>query len=277
MSRIIISENDRRYIKSLYNVISEDAQTIARDIYDASSGVGTDEDKFLNAVLDIDYKETYMEVDRILRTFDYGGGFNDYVDGELGIFDKDVINQIKSHIGNLKSKFNDGSIMRASQSFWDDIRKDEGKADNSGNPVLKAYRLGDGKITMGWGHAEDISTSKYKVGDTITMQDAEKYLREDAAKAADCVRRIMSEWKDKGISSYRITQNMFDVLVSLAFNAGCGGLRTSQFIQLVKAGKFIEAANSLPNDNTMMPANSSLEGGVKNRRMREAEKFKRGL
>ena len=53
--------------------------------------------------------------------------------------------------------------------------------------------------------------------------------------------------------------------------------RTSKFIQLVKAGKFIEAANSLPNDNTMMPANSSLEGGVRNRRMREAEKFKKGL
>lgn len=271
MSRLIISENDRRYIKSLYNILNEGAKEIAKDIYDASSGVGTDEDKFLNAVLDIDSTETFDEVDEILRTFDYGGGFRDYVDGELGFFDKNTIDRINTHIRSLKSKFKDGTTLSASQEFWDNIRVDEGLAGTNGQPVLKAYRLGDGKVTVGWGHAEDVSTSQFNVGDTITRNQAENFLREDATKAADCVRRIMSEWKSKNIKGYKITQSMFDVLVSLAFNAGCGGLRTSKFIQLVKQGNFIDAANLLPKDETMI--NDKFTEGLTNRRTNEATRF----
>ena len=33
-----------------------------------------------------------------------------------------------------------------------------------------------------------------------------------------------------------ITQGQFDALVSLAFNAGCSGIRQSEFIQSVKKG-----------------------------------------
>lgn len=277
MSRLIISENDRKHIKSLYNILNEDAKSIAKKIYDASSGVGTDENKFLNAVLEIDTLETFKEVDRILKTFDYGGGFYDYVEGELGMLDKELINKIKNHVKNLKSKFLDGTTLRASQEFWDNIKIDEGLPGTNGQPALKVYKLGDSAVTVGWGHAEDISKSKYKVGDTITLGDAEKYLREDATIAADCVRRIMSEWKEKDINAHRITQSMFDVLVSLAFNAGCGGLRTSDFIQLVKQGKFKEAANFLPKDKKMWPKNKNLQQGVINRREREAERFKKEL
>ncbi len=275
MSRIIISENDRRYIKSLYNILNEGAQEIAKDIYDASSGAGTDEDKFLNAVLEIDYTETFDEVDKILRTFDYGGGFRDYVDGELGFFDKNTIDRINAHINSLTSKFQDGTTLRASQEFWDNIRVDEGLAGTNGQPALKAYKLGDGKVTIGWGHAEKVSTSQFKVGDTITRNQAEKFLREDASKAADCVRRIMSEWKSKDIKGHRITQSMFDVLVSLAFNAGCGGLRTSKFIQLVKQGDFIGAADLLPKDETMI--NGKFTEGLTNRRTSEAIRFRKEL
>jgi GH24 family phage-related lysozyme (muramidase) len=270
MSRLIISENDRKHIKSLYNILNEDAKSIAKNIYDASSGVGTDEDKFLKAVLEIDTLETFKEVDRILKTFDYGGGFYDYVEGELGMLDEELINKIKNHVKNLKSKFLDGTKLRASQEFWDHIKVDEGFS-------LKAYALDDDNITMGWGHAEPISTSKYRVGDTITMPDAEKYLREDATVAADCVRRFLGEWKEQGLNSYMISQSMFNVLVSIAFNAGCGGLRNSDFIKLVKIGKFKEAADMLPDDKKMWPENPDLVKGVKNRRTEEAKRFRKEL
>lgn len=277
MSRLIISENDRKHIKSLYNILNEDAKSIAKNIYDASSGVGTDEDKFLKAVLEIDTLETFKEVDRILKTFDYGGGFYDYVEGELGMLDEELINKIKNHVKNLKSKFLDGTKLRASQEFWDHIKVDEGLSGTNGKPSLKAYALGDDSITMGWGHAEPISTSKYKVGDIITKSDAIKYLREDATVAADCVRRMFQKWKDEKLSTYKTTQSMFDVLVSIAFNAGCGGLWNSNFIKLVKIGKFKEAADMLPDDNKMWPKNPELVQGVINRRKGEAKRFRKEL
>jgi len=290
MSRLIISENDRKYIKSLYNIINEDAKTIAKDIYDASSGVGTDEEKFLKAVLSIDTLETFKEVDRILKSFDYGGGFYDYVEGELGMFDEELINKIKKHIKSLKSKkqsvinnnFKDGTTLRASQEFWDNIKVHEGLEGTNGKPALKAYTLGDGKITIGWGHAEPIKTSKYRVGDTITKEEAQRLLQEDATKAANCVRRMLNEWKtkktDEGkeIKGYMLTQSMFDVLVSLAFNAGCTGLRTSYFIRdYVKWGDYKGAAKMLPTDKSMI--NGDFTIALTRRRNSEAKRFKKEL
>ena len=173
----------------------------------------------------------------------------------------------------VKSKYDlvDGTTLRASQSFWDNIKKDEGLAGGEGKPSLKAYKLGDGRITIGWGHTGALSEPKPKMGDTITQSLAQKYLQNDATEAANCVRRILSEWKNKGLKSYMITQNMFDVMVSLVFNAGCEGLRTSKFIQYVKRQDYKGAANILPNDTTMI--NGKFSSGLTARRKRESEKF----
>ena len=109
------------------------------------------------------------------------------------------------------------------------------------------------------------------MGDTITSDEAQKYLQNDATEAADCVRRMLKEWKVKGLGTYMVTQNMFDVLVSLAFNAGCQGLRTSNFIQLVKKGEYKEAAKLLPTDTTMI--HGKFTKGLTARREREAKRF----
>lgn len=177
-------------------------------------------------------------------------------------------------LGDIKkydSKFSDGTLMRASQTFWDNVKLDEGGVGTNGQPVLKAYKLGDGRVTIGWGHTGALSQPTPKVGQTITKQQAQQYLQKDATEAADCVRRMLREWKDAGLKSYMITQSMFDVLVSLAFNAGCQGLRSSKFIQLVKRGKHKEAAKLLPTDTTMI--NGKFSEGLTARRKREAQRY----
>ena len=171
----------------------------------------------------------------------------------------------------LPSNYTDGTKLRASQNFWNDIKTDEGLAGTNGKPSLEAYRLGDGRITIGWGHTGALSNPKPKMGDKITADMAQKYLQNDATEAADCVRRMLKEWKVKGLSTYKVTQNMFDVLVSLAFNAGCQGLRTSNFIQLVKKGEYKEAAKLLPTDTTMI--HGKFTKGLTARREREAKRF----
>jgi len=178
---------------------------------------------------------------------------------------------LKKETKKPKRNLIDGTTARASQSFWDEIKVIEGSPKKDGKPVLKAYKLGDGRVTIGWGHTGAMTGKPVKVGDVITVSQAQKFLQDDATKAADCVRGFLSEWKEQGLNSYMITQNMFDVLVSLSFNAGCTGLRKSKFIQLVKKGEHEKAAKLLPNDTTMI--NGKFTKGLTNRRKEEAIKY----
>jgi GH24 family phage-related lysozyme (muramidase) len=105
------------------------------------------------------------------------------------------------------------------------------------------------------------------MGMTIDETKALKLLYNDAKEFADCVRNFLSEWKSKGLKTYMLTQGQFDALVSLAFNAGCGGVRQSDFIQSVKAGDHKKAAEQIRNFKTL-----GLQGLV-NRRNSEAEMY----
>ena len=109
---------------------------------------------------------------------------------------------------------------------------------------LEAYTIGDGKITVGYGHAEKFSRSKIRVGEKITQQQADLFLKDDLKIAADGVRRMFKDWEKKDIV-VPITQGMFDVLVSIAFNAGVGGLRGSKIIKHLKKGDYSSAGDSI--------------------------------
>ena len=67
---------------------------------------------------------------------------------------------------------------------------------------------------------------------------------DDLTHAADCVRRLFKMWEGQNVN-VPITQNMFDVLVSLVFNSGCGGVRGSDFILLLKKGDYNKTAKSM--------------------------------
>lgn len=106
---------------------------------------------------------------------------------------------------------------------------------------LKAYKIGDGMITIGWGHANPIKNSPYKIGDTITKQKADELFKKDIKYFEEGVRRMLLQWEEEG-HDVKITQSMFDAMVSLAYNMGVGGLRRSEFIKHVKKQDFLKAA-----------------------------------
>lgn len=160
--------------------------------------------------------------------------------------------------------YKNGYDFILSQEGWDDIRREE-------NLRLKAYRIGDGMITVGYGHAEPIKNSKLKVGYKITKDQAELYLKNDLNNTANGIRRIFKQWKQKGID-VKITQNQFDVLVSLAYNMGLTDLRTSDFIQLVKQNRLKDAAEKIKTLNV-----EDKFPGLKDRRIREYLKFSEDL
>lgn len=162
----------------------------------------------------------------------------------------------------------DGSVMNISERYKAIIREWEGDPKNRvggvKQPKLKAYRDNSpGKIpTIGYGH-----TAGVKMGMKITKQQAEEFLVKDSQEAIGCVKRIMEDWKTKGLKTYKLTQGQFDAMVSMTFNAGCGAMRKSQFIQELKKGNTKKAAELV---KTFMVGNNV---GVKNRRMQEYNLF----
>lgn len=179
-------------------------------------------------------------------------GYGDELGGVYGVEKKEV------HVNPRKS----------SSSLVDFLKYEEGSIKHKGEPVLKAYKLGDGMITVGWGHAEKIGASKLRKGDTITVAQAEALLKEDIEEAELYLNNILDDWKEQGIE-VTIDQGMYDAMTSMIFNMGIGNFKKSDFIQLVKQGKNDEAAEKILTTNVTYP-------GHVPRREKESEMFSGG-
>jgi lysozyme len=133
---------------------------------------------------------------------------------------------------------------------------------------LRAYDLGDGKITVGWGHTEPISVSTMEIGHRISKKEAEKFFYKDLRRAEDGVRRLFNLWKEQGID-VPVSQHMWDAMVSMAFNMGVNGLRGSNMVLDLKNKNYVKAAKKIP----FTKINSKIFPGLKNRRESEKELF----
>lgn len=131
----------------------------------------------------------------------------------------------------------------------------------------QAYSIGDGKITIGYGHAEPINSSTYKIGDSISEDEAEELLRQDLKVAEDGVKRVFHQWQEKGHNTL-INQDMYDAMVSIAYNSGVQTFRKGQFLQELKKGNFEEAGMKIKNFNL-----SDNYPGLADRREKESKLF----
>lgn len=156
---------------------------------------------------------------------------------------------------------------------------------------LKSYDSQDGAYTIGYGHAvfKDLSrgdnSSKYPFlksydeyekmkqnGQDVEITDAQasKLFKDDLKNASDGLNRLLDEWKSKGINP-KITQPMYDAMVSMIYNMGIGNFRQSEFIQLVKRSKFKEAAEAIKTTSSQM---FDTHEGLIDRRKTESRIFK---
>jgi GH24 family phage-related lysozyme (muramidase) len=136
-------------------------------------------------------------------------------------------------------------IRSSSKDLYDHLKYEEGSIVNKGEPVLKAYNLGDGAYTIGYGHAVfkgenegyDFLPSYEKIipkKTSITKKQAEILLKDDIKEAEGIVNKILDDWEKQDIKP-KITQGMYDAMVSMSFNMG-RGIRKTDFIQAVKKG-----------------------------------------
>jgi hypothetical protein len=82
----------------------DNSESIAKQIYRASKGLGTDESSFVDAVKDIKSKEEFDKVDELLKSYDYGDdtqGFDYYVMDEMGMNDVDSVESIVRHLKTI--------------------------------------------------------------------------------------------------------------------------------------------------------------------------------
>jgi lysozyme len=175
---------------------------------------------------------------------------------------KRVMNEGKYVIKEYDSR-KDGTTIKASQNFWDWLRWHEGDSKKKGEPKHKAYRDSVGVWTIGYGHT---GKEAYE-GNTISKDKANSLLIDDVNNAAQCIKRILKQWKEDDREGYKLNGNEYEALISLVFNSGCQGVRNSSFIQKIKSGKYDEAA-------TMILDYKS--DGLENRRNAEYELFKNG-
>lgn len=280
---IIIKESQLKIL--IENVKVDKIEVLADQIWNATSGVGTDEQKVYDALKQITNLQFFVQVNTKLIS-KYEESFYDIVNSEMEFTDSEKNEIVKILNGNQiphkinengdiqfvktksQSNLKDVSELTTSENLIKFLKCEEGKVGSKCEPVLQSYKIPGDIWTIGWGHTGEFAKPKQK----INVSQAEKILRKDAEEASDCVKRIFSEWKSKNINR-PITQSMFDTLTSLAFNAGCGSLRgtnsSDDVIDYVKNGKFVDAANKILSFKSDKPGFS----GLKTRREKERQMF----
>ena len=123
---------------------------------------------------------------------------------------------------------------------------------------LSAYKCSAGISTIGWG-----TTKGVKMGDTITRDEADRLLLEDAQRFADHV---------KALVKVPLNQNQTDALVSFVYNVGPAAFGKSTMLKLINQGLLEDAANQFVRWNR---AGDQVLAGLTRRRMAERDLFLR--
>lgn len=150
--------------------------------------------------------------------------------------------------------------MQPSQKCYDLIKQFEGLE-------LSAYKDPGHEnglpITIGYGSTMRPDGTKFKLGDTITQQQAEEYLEWEVNNKANTLNILV-----QGIG---LRQNEFDALVSFLYNVGIGNFKSSTLYKKIKAN---------PNDITIKDeflrwnkSGGKVMAGLTTRRLKEAELY----
>lgn len=132
--------------------------------------------------------------------------------------------------------------MDASQKCLDLIKEFEGI-------FLKAYLDPVGIPTIGYGTVRYPNGALVRMGDTISLAEAEAFMRFECEEVSQKMEDIT-----RGIA---LNQNQWDALVSFCYNLGTGALAESTLLRKLKAGDVTGAAAEFPRWN------KATENGVK--------------
>lgn len=134
----------------------------------------------------------------------------------------------------------------------DFLKYEEGSINKDSSPVLTAYKLGDGMVTIGYGHAERIQDTKMVPNKTkITYDEAIDLLLEDIKEAQKQVDYYLDKFiKDKDI---KLTPGQYTAIISMTYNMGIGNMIKSDFFKAIIKGNFKLASSLITKTNVTYP------------------------
>lgn len=131
---------------------------------------------------------------------------------------------------------------------------------------LEAYPdpgTGGKPITIGYGATLDMDGKPFKLGDTITIAQAERLFDKDTDRFEAAVEKLAPV----------ATDNQFSAMTSLAFNVGIENFRRSTLLRLHNEGEYAAAANEFARWRF---ANGKPLKGLERRRAAEADLYRSG-
>ena len=138
-----------------------------------------------------------------------------------------------------------------------EIKKSEGLS-------LKAYKIANDKVTIGYGNTTYKDGSLVQLGDKITLQQAEDLLRW----------KVENEFLPPMMKLIKtpITENQKSALLSLVYNCGIGNFKKSQVLKKVN----INPSDKTIRDTwkiTFINKGTVFEKGLRSRRIRESDLY----
>lgn len=137
------------------------------------------------------------------------------------------------------------------------IKKSEGFRGNA----YPDPATGGKPYTIGCGTTVYPSGMPVKLGDKVTEQQADSYLRNDVKKFESAVSKAVK---------VKLTQGQFDALVSFTYNVGPANMDSSTLIKKLNAGDVKGAADEFPRWNK---AAGKVMAGLTTRRAAERALF----
>jgi lysozyme len=131
---------------------------------------------------------------------------------------------------------------------------------------LKAYLCPARIPTIAWGATRYEDGSKVKLGDTITLERAEKLFK-----------TLINEFETdvKKLIKVEVNENQLSALVSFAYNVGIGNLKNSTLLKKVNAGDFQGASKEF--DKWVYSNGKKLAGLIRRRQAEKALFLERGI
>ena len=134
---------------------------------------------------------------------------------------------------------------------------------------LHAYLDTAGIPTIGWGSTMYKDGKRVKMGDVITQQQADELLEWEVKNKAGAIVDLLH--------NIVLNQNQLDALISLAYNIGVSGFRSSTVLKRVRQNQndqTIRDAFMMWNKVTDPKTDKKVEcEGLTNRRRREADLY----
>lgn len=114
---------------------------------------------------------------------------------------------------------------------------------------LEAYLCPAGVPTIGWGHTRGV-----KLGDKITLEQAEQFLEEDYREALATVKYLVT---------IQLAEHQYSALASFVFNLGAKSLLTSTLLKKINSNNLLTAGPEF--DKWVFAKGKKLNGLVRRR------------